>query len=115
MTSVMTNEVVNELTGPWFLPFPHRALLKFAEGLTDEQLARQPSPAAPPIGWHIFHVARWADRSNRRNIVAGSVFIWSFMTAVSGFAQNYIQLLLARKRNSATSGSSLTAAIVSCS
>tara|TARA_R110000823_G_scaffold130015_17_gene258069 strand:- start:1190 stop:2476 length:1287 start_codon:yes stop_codon:yes gene_type:complete len=41
-------------------------------------------------------IARWADRSNRRNIVAGSVFIWSFMTAVSGFAQNYIQLLLAR-------------------
>lgn len=41
-------------------------------------------------------IARWADRSNRRNIVAGSVFIWSFMTAVSGYAQNYIQLLLAR-------------------
>jgi predicted MFS family arabinose efflux permease len=41
-------------------------------------------------------IARFADRSNRRNIVAGSVFIWSFMTAISGFAQNYTQLLLAR-------------------
>ena len=41
-------------------------------------------------------IARWADRSNRRNIVAGAVFLWSFMTAVSGFAQNYVQLLLAR-------------------
>jgi len=41
-------------------------------------------------------IARWADRSNRRNIVALSLFIWSFMTAISGFVQNYIQLLLAR-------------------
>ena len=41
-------------------------------------------------------IARFADRSNRRNIVAGSVFVWSFMTAISGFAQNYTQLLLAR-------------------
>lgn len=41
-------------------------------------------------------IARWADHSNRRNIVAGSVFLWSLMTAVSGYAQNYVQLLMAR-------------------
>ena len=41
-------------------------------------------------------IARWADRSNRRNIVALSLFIWSFMTAISGLVQNFIQLLLAR-------------------
>jgi predicted MFS family arabinose efflux permease len=41
-------------------------------------------------------IARWADRSNRRNIVALSLFIWSFMTAISGLVQNYLQLLLAR-------------------
>ena len=41
-------------------------------------------------------IARWADRGNRRNIVAASVGIWSFMTAISGFAQNYTQLLAAR-------------------
>ena len=41
-------------------------------------------------------IARWADNANRRNIVAGSLFIWSFMTAVSGMVQNYIQLVLAR-------------------
>ena len=41
-------------------------------------------------------IARWADRSNRRNIVALSLFIWSFMTAISGFVQNYFQLLMAR-------------------
>lgn len=41
-------------------------------------------------------IARWADRSNRRNIVALAVFVWSFMTALSGLVQNYTQLLLAR-------------------
>ena len=41
-------------------------------------------------------IARLADRSNRRNIVAISVGLWSFMTAISGFVQNYAQLLAAR-------------------
>ena len=41
-------------------------------------------------------IARWADRANRRNIVALAIGTWSFMTAVSGFVQNYVQLLLAR-------------------
>ncbi|MFN3231866.1 MAG: spinster family MFS transporter [Alphaproteobacteria bacterium] len=41
-------------------------------------------------------VARWADRSNRRNIIALAVTIWSAMTALSGFAQNFWQLALAR-------------------
>ncbi|WP_373081009.1 spinster family MFS transporter [Zhongshania sp.] len=41
-------------------------------------------------------IARLADRSNRRNIVALAVFIWSFMTSISGLAQNFVQLLIAR-------------------
>ena len=41
-------------------------------------------------------IARYADRSNRRNIVAASAGLWSFMTAISGFVQNYTLLLLAR-------------------
>ena len=41
-------------------------------------------------------IARWADHANRRNIIAGSLFIWSFMTALSGMVQNYAQLVLAR-------------------
>lgn len=45
--------------------------------------------AGVPIAW-------LADRSNRRNIVALSLGIWSVMTALSGMVQNYTQLLLAR-------------------
>lgn len=41
-------------------------------------------------------IARWADHSNRRNIVSLALFVWSGMTALSGLVQNYGQLLLAR-------------------
>lgn len=41
-------------------------------------------------------IARWADISNRRNVIAISVFIWSVMTALCGAAQNFGQLFLAR-------------------
>lgn len=41
-------------------------------------------------------IAYWADRTNRRNIIAAALTIWSGMTAVSGLAQNYTHLLLAR-------------------
>ena len=40
--------------------------------------------------------ARWADRSNRRNVIAVAIGVWSAMTAVCGLAQNFWQLLLAR-------------------
>lgn len=41
-------------------------------------------------------IARLADNSNRRNIIAVAACIWSVMTAMSGMAANYVQLLLAR-------------------
>lgn len=41
-------------------------------------------------------IARLADRSNRRNIIAASLAVWSVMTALCGVAQNFTHLLLAR-------------------
>ncbi len=41
-------------------------------------------------------IAMWADRGNRRNILALALTVWSGMTALSGMAQNFWQLLLAR-------------------
>jgi MFS family permease len=41
-------------------------------------------------------IARLADRTNRRNTVAGSLGLWSVMTAVSGLTRNFFQLLFAR-------------------
>jgi MFS family permease len=41
-------------------------------------------------------IAMWADRGNRRNIVALAVTIWSAMTAACGLAGNFAHLLAAR-------------------
>lgn len=43
-------------------------------------------------------IARYADRpsTNRARLIAGSLAIWSAMTALGGLTQNFIQLLLAR-------------------
>ena len=42
-----------------------------------------------PISW-------LADRSNRRNILAASLIIWSAFTALCGLSRNYLEFLLGR-------------------
>lgn len=37
-----------------------------------------------------------ADRTNRKNLMASGIALWSLMTAIGGIAQNYWQLFLAR-------------------
>jgi|SRR5215217_101698 len=41
-------------------------------------------------------IARLAERKNRPLIISASVAVWSLFTVLSGFAQNFVQLLLAR-------------------
>ena len=41
-------------------------------------------------------IARYADRHNRRNLIALAVAVWSGMTALSGLAANFVHLALAR-------------------
>lgn len=41
-------------------------------------------------------IARWADRGMRCTIIAGGLAIWSGMTALTGLAQTFTQLTLAR-------------------
>lgn len=66
-------------------------------GLTDTQMGFMGG-----IAFAIFYtflgipIARLADRTVRRNVLAVCVGIWSAMTAVCGLAQNFVQLLLAR-------------------
>ncbi|MBP6581664.1 MAG: spinster family MFS transporter [Sphingomonadales bacterium] len=42
-----------------------------------------------PLSW-------LCDRTNRRNLLAASVAVWSAMTAITGFTKGYVDLLLAR-------------------
>jgi MFS family permease len=41
-------------------------------------------------------IARWADRGSRRSIIALGVAVWSAMTALSGLARSFGQLLVLR-------------------
>jgi MFS family permease len=41
-------------------------------------------------------IARWADHGVRRNLIAVGLAVWSAMTALSGAAQTYLHLALAR-------------------
>ncbi len=41
-------------------------------------------------------IARFADQTNRRNLVAASIGFWSFCTAACGICQNYWQIFIAR-------------------
>ncbi len=71
--------------------------IKAELGLSDTQLGLMTGTT-----FAIFYVimglpiARLADTRNRRNIIATSLAFWSTMTVLSGFAQNYWHLLLAR-------------------
>lgn len=44
----------------------------------------------------VWPIGRWADTGNRRNIVAGGIFLWSLMTALCGRATSYAGLFVAR-------------------
>src|SRR5262245_45031640 len=41
-------------------------------------------------------LGRLSDRKERRSILAGGVFVWSLLTAASGMAQSFAQLIVAR-------------------
>jgi predicted MFS family arabinose efflux permease len=41
-------------------------------------------------------IARYADRGNRRNIVAAAVGLWSAATLACGFMTNFVQMLIGR-------------------
>jgi MFS family permease len=41
-------------------------------------------------------IGRWSDRYSRRTIIGVAIFLWSFMTALCGFARSYFELFAAR-------------------
>ena len=92
------------LTGVYTFNFIDRQILVILQesiktdlGLSDTQLG-----LLTGFAFAIFYVtvgipiARYADRNNRKNIVAISLTVWSAMTAISGLALNYWHLFLAR-------------------
>lgn len=46
----------------WRIQMSHNMLIELTESLTEAQASWVPGPHAPPIGWHLWHMARWTDR-----------------------------------------------------
>ena len=66
-------------------------------GLTDTQLGLMTGLAFALLGGiAAIPLARMADQRSRKWIIGGSLFVWTLMTAATGMATNYVQLLLAR-------------------
>ncbi len=96
--------VLYVLTGVYIFNFIDRQILVILQesiktdlGLSDTQLG-----LLTGLAFALFYVtlgipiARLADKTNRKKIIAISLAIWSAMTVVSGRALNFTQLLLAR-------------------
>jgi MFS family permease len=65
--------------------------------LSDTQLGLLSGPAFAVFYTFVgLPIARWSDRGKRSSIIAVAILVWSAMTALTGFAQNFIHLLLAR-------------------
>lgn len=71
--------------------------IKLDLGLTDTELGLLTGFAFVAVYAIVgLPLARLADRIGRRWVLAGSLFVWSLMTAVSGYARNFGDLALAR-------------------
>lgn len=98
------NYVLLVLTGVYVFNFIDRQILVILQepikadlGLSDTQLGLLTGFAFAVLYVTLgLPIARYADNHNRKNIVSISLIVWSAMTAISGLAQNFIQILLAR-------------------
>lgn len=67
-------------------------------GLNDTQIGFLLGPAfAIVYALLVLPLGRWADTTGvRRNIISGSVFLWSLFTAATGLVTSHVQLVLMR-------------------
>lgn len=92
------------LTGVYVFNFIDRQILVIIQESIKEELLLSDAQLGLLTGFTfaVFYVtlgipiARLADRTNRKRVVAISLVIWSGMTVISGRAMNFLQLLLAR-------------------
>jgi MFS family permease len=103
-TSLYRNYVLAMLTLVYVFNFIDRQLLVILQESIKKELHLSDTQLGLLSGFTfaLFYVllgipiARIADKKSRRNTVAISLGLWSIMTACSGLARNFVQLLLAR-------------------
>jgi len=86
--SYVDRQILSMLVGP----------IKADLGLTDTEISLLHGLAFALFYtvFGIWPIGTWADKGNRRNIVAGGVFLWSLMTALCGRMTNFVGLFAAR-------------------
>jgi len=55
MSDPIVNSILENIT------WTQSRIIREASSLTEAEFCQQPSPTAPPIGWHVWHIARLAD------------------------------------------------------
>ncbi|NJM41706.1 MAG: DinB family protein [Anaerolineae bacterium] len=94
----MTNSIMAELAGRYRIN--QQNLLELVEGLTDEQIAWTPNATTPSIGFHVWHLARWADyiqelmngRGSQLWEIDGLAARWNMATKSLGYAQTGMEM-----------------------
>jgi len=89
----MTENIMAEVSGKY--RFVHENLLDLVDGLTDEQIGWIASETTPSVGFHVWHLARWADYLQEIINGRGSQLWdkermadqWNMETASLGYAQ----------------------------
>lgn len=94
----MTNSIMAELANRYQMN--HDSLLELVDHLTDEQIAWTPNETTPSIGFHTWHLARWADylqeliNGRGRQIweAEGLAAQWNMATESLGYAQTGMEM-----------------------
>ncbi len=94
----MTNSMMAELSGRYRVN--HENLLELIDGLTDEQIAWAPNAKSPSVGFHVWHMARWADylqelingRGSQLWEVEGLAAKWNLASGSLGYAETGMEM-----------------------
>ena len=94
----MTNSIMAELANRYRVN--HENLLELVGGLTDAQLAWTPNATTPSVGFHVWHLARWADylqeiingRGSQLWEREGLAAQWDLETNSLGYAQTGMEM-----------------------
>jgi hypothetical protein len=94
----MTNSIMAELARRYRVN--HEALLELVDGLTDAQIAWTPNDTTPSVGFHVWHLARWADylqelikgRGSQLWETDGLAARWNMETQSLGYAQTGMEM-----------------------
>lgn len=94
----MTNSIMAELSSRYRIN--HENLLELVAGLSDEQIAWTPNETTPSVGFHIWHLARWADylqelihgRGSQLWEIDGLAARWNMGSEDLGYAQTGMEM-----------------------